>query len=236
MNRLSRLKGSLRPSYTLIPSSKSEPGDEVIEEFVELLSRAKKPVVIAGSGSWYSAADKEVLDVIEGANIPLFTLNFGRGIVSNDHPLCFGPTSASAPNAFRKVTSEADLILLFGIRLSLYIAFGRTFNPKAKVAQIDIDSGEIGRNRPADLGVVGDLTSVLNKVSAYLERNSVALDYKTWLDEASSWRDKERGKGDKLRNSDKMPIHPVRVSKAVEEVLGGGGVAIHSPGLMGITV
>ena len=55
----------------MIPSSKSEPGDGVIEEFVELLTRAKKPVVIAGSGSWYSEADKEILNFIEGANIPL---------------------------------------------------------------------------------------------------------------------------------------------------------------------
>ena len=211
---------------TLIPSSKSEPGDGVIEEFVDLLKRAKKPVAIAGSGSWYSRADKEILKFIEGANMPLYTLNFGRGIVSDDHPLCFGPASASAPNAFRKVTSEADLIILLGIRLSLYIAFGRTFNPKAKVVQIDIDSAEIGINRPADLGIVGDLSSVLNKASRYIKENSIELNFGSWLKKANSWRDKERVKGEKLRSSNKKPIHPVRVSKAVEDVLGEDGIIV----------
>ncbi len=210
----------------LTPSSKSAPGDEVIEDFADLLKRAKRPVAIAGSGSWYSGADKEILEFIEGTNIPLYTLNFGRGIVSDDHPLCFGHASASSPNAFRKVTSEADLIILLGIRLSLYIAFGRTFNPKAKVVQIDIDPDEIGRNRPADLGVVGDLSSVLNKLSSYMGENSIELNFGSWLKRASAGRDKERVKGEKLRTSNKIPIHPVRVAKAVEDVLGGDGIVV----------
>ena len=211
---------------TLIPSSKTEPGDGVIEEFISLLKQAKRPVAIAGSGSWYSGADKELLKFIEGVNIPLFTLNFGRGIVSDDHPLCFGPASASAPNAFRKATSEADLIILLGIRLSLYIAFGRTFNPKAKVVQIDIDSAEIGRNRPADLGVVGDLGSVLAKTNRFIEEKSIGLDYSKWSKKARSLRDKEWKKAKEIRDSEKIPIHPVRVSKAVEEVLGGAGILV----------
>ncbi len=214
------------PYSTLIPSSKTEPGDGVIEEFISLLKQAKRPVAIAGSGSWYSGADKELLKFIEGVNIPLFTLNFGRGIVSDDHPLCFGPASASAPNAFRKVTSEADLIILLGIRLSLYIAFGRTFNPKAKVVQIDIDSAEIGRNRPADLGVVGDLGSVLAKTNRFIEEKSIGLDYSKWSKKVRSLRDKEWKKAKEIRDSEKIPIHPVRVSKAVEEVLGGAGILV----------
>ena len=210
----------------LTPSSKSEPGDGVIEEFISLLKRAKKPVAIAGSGSWYSGADKEILEFIEGANIPLYTLNFGRGIVSDDHPQCFGPASASAPNAFRKTTSEADLIILLGIRLSLYIAFGRTFNPKAKVVQVDIDSAEIGRNRPADLGLVGDLRGTLRKVSRYIKENSIKLNFGTWLKKANSWREKEQIKVEKLRSSNKKPMHPVTVAKAVEDVLGGEGMLV----------
>jgi acetolactate synthase-1/2/3 large subunit len=140
--------------------------------------------------------------------------------------MCFGPASASAPNAFRKITSEADLIILLGIRLSLYIAFGRTFNPKAKVVQIDIDPAEIGRNRPADLGVVGDLSSVLAKTNNYIEEKSIGLDCSKWSKKARSLRDNEWKKAEEIRNSDKTPIHPVRVSKAVEEVLGGKGILV----------
>ncbi|MGB2692279.1 MAG: thiamine pyrophosphate-binding protein [Thermodesulfobacteriota bacterium] len=210
----------------LIPSSKSEPSDNTIEAFISLLKKAKRPVAIAGSGSWYSGSQGEILNFIEKASIPLFTLNFGRGIVSDDHPQCFGPASASAPNGFRKVTSEADLIILLGIRLSLYIGFGRSFNPKAKVVQVDIDSGEIGRNRPADLGVVGDLSSVLNKASMYIKENSINLNFSTWFKKANAWRKQEQMEGEKLRASNKQPIHPVRVAKAVEDVLGSEGMVV----------
>jgi acetolactate synthase-1/2/3 large subunit len=216
----------LSPYNTLIPSSKPEPGDADIEKFVKLLKKSKRPVAIAGSGSWYSDSHSELLNFIERTNIPLFTLNFGRGIVSDDHPNCFGPASASAPNGFKKITSEADLIILLGIRLSLYIGFGRTFNPQAKIVQVDIDSSEIGRNRPADLGIVGDLNRVLSKITAFTEENSISINSSSWLKEARLWSEKERTKGDKLRSSHKKPIHPVRVARAVEEVLGGEGILV----------
>lgn len=216
----------LSPYNTLIPSSKSEPDDKSVEHFVSLLRKSKRPVVIAGSGSWYSGSQNVITSFIEQAGIPLFTLNFGRGIVSDDHTHCFGPASASAPNGFRRITSEADLIILLGIRLSLYIGFGRTFNPDAKVIQIDIDSSEIGRNRPADLGLVGDLTGILGKVTSYLDENSVKLNFKKWMKDSISHRDKERLKGEKLRTSNKVPIHPVRVAKAVEDVMGDEGIVV----------
>ena len=211
---------------TKIPTYNSEPSSDVIGDFISLLKKVKKPVVIAGSGSWYSGADKEIQNFIEEAKIPLFTLNFGRGIVSDAHPQCFGPASASAPNGFKKITSEADLIILLGIRLSLYIGFGRTFNPKAKVVQVDIESSEIGRNRPADLGIVGDVTNVLRKTSSYTKRNSVKLNFGPWFKKANSFREKEQAKGDKIKKSNKKPIHPVRVGQAVQEVLGADGILV----------
>ncbi|MEM7009227.1 MAG: thiamine pyrophosphate-binding protein [Thermodesulfobacteriota bacterium] len=211
---------------TKIPVTNTEPNSEVVEEFVSLLKKAKRPVVIAGSGAWYSGAEREISKFIESLNVPLFTLNFGRGIVSDDHPLCFGPASGSAPNAFKKITSEADLIILFGIRLSLYIGFGNSFNPKAKVVQIDIESSEIGRNRPADLGVAADLKHTLQKTISRINKNRMKLNFSPWLKRAVSLHDKEKPKGDKLKKSNRSPIHPVRVGQAVSEVLGGDALIV----------
>ncbi len=205
---------------TTLPYYKPEAAKEAVAKAVEMLRSANRPVAIAGSGAWYSAADKELLRLVEKVNMPVFTLNFGRGIVSDDHPLCFGAGSPSAPNAFKKVTSEADLIILLGIRLSLYIGWGRTFNPEAKIIQVDIDPGEIGRNRPADLGIVSDIAKVLSQLSDYLEEHSTRLNYESWVKQAKAWREEEWKKAEEIRNSDKTPIHPLRVIKAVEDVLG----------------
>ena len=209
---------------TIIPSYKVEAAREAIAQAVEMLKSARRPVAIAGSGAWYSGADKELIRILDKVKIPIFTLNFGRGIVSDDHPLCFGAASPSAPVAFKRITSEADLILLLGIRLSLYIGFGRTFNPEAKIIQVDIDPGEIGRNRPADLGIVGDLSKVLSQLSDYVEKHSINLNYKSWVDQAKAWREDEWKKVEEIRNSNKTPIHALRVIKEVEDVLGEDGM------------
>lgn len=214
------------PYNTILPSYGTGASREAVADLVELLRSSRKPVAIAGSGAWYSGAEKEILRFIEKVRVPLFTLNSGRGIVSDDHPLCFGAASPSAPNGFREITGEADLIVLLGIRLSIYIGFGRTFNPEAKVVQVDIDPGEIGRNRPSDLGISGDLRSVLSKLTAYIEEDSVELDFKPWLKKANSLRAEKQGRAEGLRNSDKTPIHPVRVAKAVEEVVGEEGIVV----------
>ena len=214
------------PYDVAIPVHKTKPGEDSVASVVELLNSSRKPVAIAGSGSWYSGADKNLLRFIEKTGIPLYTLNFGRGIVSDDHPLCFGPASPSAPNAFKKLTGEADLIMLLGIRLSLYIGFGKTFNPKAKIIQIDIDPDEIGRNRKADLGIAGDLSTVVLGITEYIKRSRVKLDYSKWNKKAVSSKNREQKKVDKIRNSDKTPIHPVRVAKAIEDVTQGNALLV----------
>lgn len=211
---------------TALPSYKVEPEREAVVQAVGMLKLARRPVAIAGSGAWYSVADKELVRFINKVRIPTFTLNFGRGIISDDHPFCFGTASPSAPVAFKRITSEADLILLLGIRLSLYIGFGRTFNPEAKIIQVDIDPGEIGRNRPADLGIVGDIGKTLSRLSDYLEKNSVELNYKSWVDVAKAWRVEEWEKAEEIRSSDKTPIHALRVIKEVEDVLGADGMLV----------
>ena len=211
---------------TALPSYRVEPEREAVVQAVGMLKLARRPVAIAGSGAWYSSADKELARFIDKVRIPTFTLNFGRGIISDDHPFCFGTASPSAPVAFKRITSEADLILLLGIRLSLYIGFGRTFNPEAKIIQVDIDPGEIGRNRPADLGIVGDISKTLSQISDYLEKNSVELNYKSWVDAAKVWRAEEWKRAEEIRGSNKTPIHALRVIKELEDILGADGMLV----------
>ncbi len=217
-------ESQLEPYTTMLPEDRTRTTREVLENAASMLAEAKRPVLIAGSGAWYSGAHAELLQFLERAPMPSFTLNFGRGIIPDQHRLCFGPASPSAPVAFKTITSHADLILLLGIRLSLYIGWGRTFNPEARVIQVDIDPGEIGRNRPATLGVVADVRGFLSQLVAYMDDKGFRLDYGQWVERALRWRDEEWKGAELIRNSDAKPIHVMRVVKAVEEVLGSDGV------------
>ncbi|MEE9165336.1 MAG: thiamine pyrophosphate-binding protein, partial [Nitrospinota bacterium] len=176
--------------YTPVPSNKVEPDSDSISVALELLSKAKNPVVLAGSGTWYSGSSEILNEFIEMSGIPTFTLNLGRGIISDENEYCLGAASPSAPNGFREITGKADLILMLGIRLSLYIGFGKTFSSKAKIIQVDIDAGEIGRNRPADLGIIGDIGKVLNKLTEKIKQEDIKLNFKGWLKETKAIRKK----------------------------------------------
>ncbi|MCH8030080.1 MAG: thiamine pyrophosphate-binding protein [Candidatus Dadabacteria bacterium] len=219
-------ESKLDPYGLEVPDYRSQASEDAVAGLVSMLTNAKRPVLIAGSGAWYSGADEALSRFLELAPMPCFTLNFGRGVVPDDNPLCYGAASPSAPVGFKKITSEADLILLFGIRLTLYIGWGRTFSPDAKIVQVDIDPGEIGRNRPVDLGVVGDVGSVVEQLNTCIEQSSTPLDYKTWVERTTEWRGEEWSEAERIRASGKKPIHGMRVVKAVEDVLGPEGMLV----------
>jgi thiamine pyrophosphate-dependent acetolactate synthase large subunit-like protein len=91
--------------------------------------------------------------------LPLVLIGMGRGVVPEDHPLCFGPT--------RVGVREADVVLLIATRLNYNLAFGRPplFAEDVKMVQIDIEAGEVGRNRPIEVGMVGDVKGVLRQMT-----------------------------------------------------------------------
>lgn len=214
------------PYSATVPSSGTRPPEEAVVRLAEILMSSRRPVAIAGSGAWYSGAEGELERFLDIAPMPIFTLNAGRGIVPDGRPLSFGAASPSAPNGFKEITGSADLILLLGVRLSIYMGFGRTFNPGAKVVQIDIDPGEIGRNRPADLGIACDLGSALTDVTDHMETSGIRPDYSKWVREADGVRRKRWKDSEGLRAQVKSPLHPVVVAGAVEEVLGEDGILV----------
>ncbi|MEE2701633.1 MAG: thiamine pyrophosphate-binding protein [Thermodesulfobacteriota bacterium] len=207
-------------SQSAIPSN-PEISDVDVQRFLEMIRESSRPVVIAGSGSWYSGASDMLEEFVNQLDVPTFTLNFGRGVVSDKHKNCLGQASPSALNGFKKITSEADLIILLGVRLSLYIGWGRTFNPSAKIVQVDIESEEIGRNIPAHLPIISDINKALIKVNDRLAHEPIVKDaFSEWMNTCIKWKDAEWKAITKLKNSDTKPLHVLRVVKSIEDVLG----------------
>jgi len=213
-------------NYTLkIPHTSSEPSDSEVEEMISMIRKSERPVLITGSGSWYSRSEDEIKRFSEILNIPLFTLNMGRGIVPDSSS--FGIASPGSPRGFREITQKADLILLFGIRLSIYIGFGNTFNPKAKIIQTDIEPSEIDRNKPTDLSIVSDLKSLLKKALSHLEENNIEFKFNKWHKEATVISKKSYSEFTKqILSSRKKMIHPAKVAHVVSELLGDEGIIV----------
>jgi acetolactate synthase-1/2/3 large subunit len=136
------------------------PGDpNLIKEAAEILAKAERPIVLAGTGVFWSQAGQEFQEFVEKTNIPFYTMPQTRGIVPDDHDLGF---LAARSLAFR----EADAVLVMGTRFNYMLAFGQAprFNGDAKVIQVDIDPSEIGRNRSVDVGIIGDAKMVFEQL------------------------------------------------------------------------
>ena len=91
-----------------------------------LLRSAKRPVVIAGSGIWWSGAEAELQEFIETATLPLFTITMARGLIPDTHPLCMGYADPALNRAALEAFREADLIVVIGKRLDYRLALGGT--------------------------------------------------------------------------------------------------------------
>ncbi|MDD9301768.1 MAG: thiamine pyrophosphate-binding protein [Desulfobacter sp.] len=132
-------------------------------KMVEMIQAAQQPVILAGSGAYYSGAGDELVEFVEQTGIPAFTLKMGRGLIPDTHPLCFGSSIPTLPGCAGMATTQADLVILLGNRLCLYNVFGAFYNPDAKIIQVDIEPEEIGRNKSIDLPVFADVKALLEE-------------------------------------------------------------------------
>ena len=130
---------------------------------IALLRAAARPVVIAGSGvRWADAADA-LRRFVERTSLPLYTITMARGLVPDDHPLVMGYADPALNHAVQTAFREADLFLVVGKRIDFRLALGgpRLFPPGARFVQIDIHPGELGFNRPLEVGICADARQAL---------------------------------------------------------------------------
>ena len=139
-----------------------------IHRAIALLRAAERPILIAGSGIWWSHAEDALRRFIELTQIPLYTITMGRGTVSDDHPLVMGYADPALNYAVHTAFREADLFLIVGKRIDYRLAMGgpRLFPPEARFIQIDIHPQELGLNRQLDAAICADARLALEALAS----------------------------------------------------------------------
>jgi acetolactate synthase-1/2/3 large subunit len=154
-----------------IPVGRPRADALAIEAAVKLLLAAERPVIVAGGGAITADASAELRRRAELLSIPVvFTWN-GKGAFPEDHPLCAGTAGWPGSRPGNTLSATADVVLSLGCRFTDWSAScwrkGVTFSlPPGKLIQVDIDAREIGKNYPAEVGVVGDVKLVLADILA----------------------------------------------------------------------
>jgi thiamine pyrophosphate-dependent acetolactate synthase large subunit-like protein len=184
---------------------------------VALLESAERPAVIAGSGAWWADAGATLEAFIEKTSLPLFTVGLARGLVSDEHPLCFGYADPTLNRAAEKTLQQADVILVIGKKLDYRLRLGspQLFSPDAKLIQIDIHSAELGLNRRVEVGMVADAKVALEGfVEAF--GNRPQPDRSSWIE---GIRETTRTTRDELEAIAQKPSQPMHALQFFRELL-----------------
>jgi len=201
--------------------------DETAREIIARLGAAKSPVIYAGGGVALARAYDELRALVDHLQIPVSHSLMGKGVLADDHPLVLGMTGFWGMQFTNDQTLNADWILALGTRFkeadssSWYPEY--TFNIGAggsKLIHIDIEPQEIGRNYPAEIGVVADLKAalkVLNRVAREMlpegrKVNGLAAAIATER-KAFAERNVE------MQRSDAFPMMPERILADLREVM-----------------
>ena len=101
-----------------------EPDQAAVDQAISMMREARRPVVIAGSGVWWSHGEGALTRFIEHTGFPLYTAALAKGAVPDDHPLCFGYPDPALNKAARKAFAETDLIVVIGKRIDYRLSLG----------------------------------------------------------------------------------------------------------------
>src|SRR5277367_5959534 len=138
------------------------PATEEYDKALELIRRAKRPLILAGHGILVSGAGEEVKAFAEKTCIPVALTLLGLGAFPASHPLNLGMMGMHGEAWVNSTIQEADLILAFGMRFDDRVTGTlKTYATNAKKIHVDIDPAEINKNVKVDVALVGDLRNIL---------------------------------------------------------------------------
>jgi acetolactate synthase-1/2/3 large subunit len=187
-----------------------EPTD--LERAIEVLESAERPAVIAGSGAWWADAGAALEAFLEKTSLPLFTIGLARGLVSDEHPLCFGYADPTLNRAAEQSLQQADVVLVIGKKLDYRLRLGgpQLFSPEAKLIQVDVHAAELGMNRRLEVGMVADAKLALEDFVEALEGRPQP-DRSAWLAQIRSARESSRNELEAIARQPSQPMHPLHL-------------------------
>lgn len=172
------------PGYQ--PTTKPNPLQ--IVKLADAIGKAKKPLVLAGAGVLFARATDELKQFVEKYELPIVNTLLGLGSFPGTSPLFLGMAGMHGTYVANMAMYECDLLINIGARFDDRLTGNlKHFAPNAKVAHIDIDPAEIGKNVPTEIPVVADAKKALQ---ALLKRNIKMPDHAEWKVHLNEYQEK----------------------------------------------
>ncbi len=200
---------------------RTAPDPDAVVRAAAILEQAQRPVIMAGTAVWWCDAAEPLRQLAERLQAPVYLNGAGRGCLPPTHPLFF---TASR----RKALEGADTILAIGTRMDFRLNHGQPplIPAEAKVLWFDLAAEDIGVNRGAAVGLVGDVGLSIRQVADATQ----PIANEEWLTYIRNEEKRSLERDVAALNSDATPIHPMRFCREIRDfidedttVVGDGG-------------
>ena len=160
-----------------------------VEEAVNLIMQAQRPVILAGHGCMISRADEELMTLATKLQIPVTSTLLGKGVFPESHELSLGMLGMHGTAYANKAMVECDLLLNIGSRFDdRIIGNPEKFCQNAKIIHIDIDAAEMEKMIRPDVQLIGDAATVMKQIIAH--KRIKTLPSEQWLAKMDGYKTK----------------------------------------------
>lgn len=204
----------------------SRANDDQIEAALELIRNAKRPVILAGHGIMMSGASAELLELSERAQIPVTLTLLGKGAMPENHPLTVGMMGMHGAAACNFAIQEADLLIALGMRFDDRVTGNlKTYSQDSKKIHVDIDPSEINKNVRVDVGIAGDVRTVLSQLLPRVQLHQ----HKEWIARIREWQE-DGDERDILRQDSGGKLLGAQVINDLWKHTGGDSITVSDVG------
>ena len=156
-----------------------------IKRALDILSKAQRPVIVAGGGVLTSGAKLKFREFVKKTSIPVISTMMGIGAMATDDPLYVGMIGSHGKKAANKVIHDSDLIIVCGARVGdRAVSSPDQVIEHTTVIHIDIDPAEIGKNMKTNIPIVGDINNVMTAMLKDVDYTAP----QEWLDSVEGWK------------------------------------------------
>jgi acetolactate synthase I/II/III large subunit len=193
---------------------------------LELINHAERPIILAGHGILMSGAMQELRELSERAQIPVTLTLLGKGAMPEDHPLNLRMMGMHGEAASNYAIQDADLLIALGMRFDDRVTGNlKTYALNARKIHIEIDPSEINKNVKVDVGIAGDVRTVLTQLLPGVK----SAQHPEWISRIRDWQE-DGSERDILNQEGNSKLLGAQVINDLWKFTGGNAITVTDVG------